>query len=356
MAAYGAVMAIAFAILETRWDSAFEATTRRLELIAEEIGEKFWLSPMLFPILATMRSLPFRFCRFSHYAIDSLLLKRSGPDIEFMHRLLRDYFALRDLQPSLRSNEALHRLQAVRTLGYQGDAAVGALAEFVRDKDVDTRVAAAWAFGRISSPEITQHIEVALTDEAEQVRATAVSSTKGMIETDRFHLLSSIVEDESLLVQRAHIELLLQDRSFYSWAHALDPSDISDSHMAKVMRNVERRDDLRSIVFEFISDGSNYSLGENAILLAVRFKDLRAVPAITEVLQSGKRLRFAAAEALGEIGDPQAMENLKQAADDRNQSVRFAAQLALTKLGIATFENERRGFLSRFFWYVSKVL
>jgi hypothetical protein len=322
-----------------------EGIIEDLERTAEDIGERYCLNPTLFHILAFMRSLPLRFNSFSRYSIDSLLLKRSGSDIEFMHRLLRDYFALRDLQPLFRSGNVPLRLQAVRSLGFQGDAAVGALGEFVRDEDPDTREAAAWALGRIASPETVQHIDAALDDEVERVRATAVSSTRNMIGADCSRLLSSIVDDSSLLVQRALIIRAFQESYFYTLFRIYD----ADSYVEKVMKNVERRDELRNIVFELISAKSDYRITAGAIRAAEKLKDSRAVPAIIEVLRSSASLREDAAEALGNIGDPRATKALKRAIYDRDKTVREAARSALLQLGVTEIEDSRWGFFSRFF-------
>ncbi|MBF0551671.1 MAG: NACHT domain-containing protein [Deltaproteobacteria bacterium] len=69
--------------------------------LTEKFAERYLYSPALVWTLALGRCLPVRFRRFSTYAEQTLLLKRSAHDFEFVHRLLRDYFALRDLQPKL---------------------------------------------------------------------------------------------------------------------------------------------------------------------------------------------------------------------------------------------------------------
>ena len=148
----------------------------------EEIVERYWMSSGVAPVLPVVRALPIRFNRFRHYTTETFLLKEAGTDIEFMHRLLRDYFALRDLQPLLGSPDGEVRLQAVRSLGYQGDAAVDALADIVRNASLEMREAAAFALGRISSPEVEQHIETALADSEPRVRAAAVDGSSGPLQ------------------------------------------------------------------------------------------------------------------------------------------------------------------------------
>lgn len=299
--------------------------------VAEDFAERYWISPTLFPVLATMRSLPVRFEPFANYAIDSLLLKRSGPDIEFMHRMLRDYFALRDLQPFLRSSDLPSRVQAIRSLGYQGDAAIGALAEFVRDSKTHIRDAAVWALGRIASPEIVQHVEAALADKDAKVRATAALSTKDMQDSDRQRLLLLVANDDDLAVQKAMIELFLSGKN---------------PHEDAALRALTSREELREAVWEFIGAGG---FGRwRAIRLAGELRDPKALPALIAVLQRGDYSAATAAVALGEIGDIKAAKALSKAANSNDKSVRDSARAALAALGVSAVDDGRRG-ISRFF-------
>jgi HEAT repeat protein len=315
----------------------------RLVRAAEDFAERYWISPVLVPVLAIMGSFPFRFASFADYTIDSLLLKRSGPDIEFMHRLLRDYFALRDLQPLLGSSDIPVRLQAIRSLGFQGDAAIGALAEFARDSAAEVRGAAVWALGRIASPEIVQHIEARLADDVAEVRAAAVKSTRNMLEEDRNRLIASVVVDESFLVQRALVEWALQDDTLYHWLHVSSSGSVPEP-LRMVMQNVELRTDLQNLLLELISDKhrSHYGIRTKAIRVAARLKGLNAVPILIEVMKErDSMIRHDAANALGQIGDKRALRVLMMAANDRSKSVRVAAQSALLQMGYPAVEGGR---------------
>jgi hypothetical protein len=62
--------------------------------------------------------------------------------------------------------------------------------------------------------------------------------------------------------------------------------------------------------------------------------DPQAVPALIKALGNGDRdVRRAAAEALGKLGDPQAVPALIQALGDRSENVRRASAEALVKIG-----------------------
>ena len=102
-------------------------------------------------MIALTRSLPFRWACFIDYTTKALLLKRSAGDVEFIHRLLREYFALRHLQPRLRDENPDRRLEAIRNLGFQGEAAIDSLAVFARERDPRIREAAVSAFGTMAA-------------------------------------------------------------------------------------------------------------------------------------------------------------------------------------------------------------
>src|SRR5262249_28573232 len=72
---------------------------------------------------------------FITFGIETFLLKRTSKECEFVHRLLRDYFALRVLRPRLSVPDKQRRLDAIRFLGYQGEASLDVLTEFATDED-----------------------------------------------------------------------------------------------------------------------------------------------------------------------------------------------------------------------------
>jgi HEAT repeat protein len=308
---------------------------------AEELTERVMLSSVLFQVLAAINCLPIRFHRFCAYAVDALLLKRSAGDIEFMHRLLRDYFALRDLQPMLGSKESARRLQAIRNLGFQGDAAIAPLAEYVRDLNEETREAAAWAFGRIASPEIVQHLRHALSDRSKVVRAAATLSSRNISQEDRDALLTIVLDDQELVVQRALIQVVLELGAFgwYRLEHSMNErvweemlSD-SDEVTGKVLANIRDRAELQDIVAEFIAGEFDYRCSMAAIALTGAVRNRNGVPVLINVLLGRQsQLRVGAANALGNIGDHRAEKALIRASKARNRALRSAAYRALGRL------------------------
>jgi hypothetical protein len=74
-------------------------------------------------VLVVSGALPWRFRRFLNFSDDALLLKRAGNDYEFVHRLLREHFALRDYLPLMHADDEATRLELVKSLAILGDDA-----------------------------------------------------------------------------------------------------------------------------------------------------------------------------------------------------------------------------------------
>lgn len=297
----------------------------------ERVGDHYLLSPILLRVVAITRCLPLRFNPFSQYAERALLLKRSAGDIEFMHRLLRDYFALRDLQPLLRSTDSNRRLEAIRSLGFQGDAAIDALAEFLRSENPDVREAAAWAFGRIASPEVVPHIEVALQDNDPKVRRTAVFSVKNLLTQEMKRLLYLVMDDEDLSVQRALIEVSF-DNLYPFGLYSL--SVTWDNFARRMLANIGNRGELRQIIYQLVETHPNNRVRKLAIEVIENLEDKQGVPSIiTALLDRGFNSRYEAASALGKLGDPRAVKALIKVLSDRDKKLRGIAAHSLIKIG-----------------------
>ena len=288
----------------------------------DEIADYYLFSPVVRQILAVTRCLPIRSGRFFQYAEQALLLKRSAGDIEFMHRLLRDYFALRDLQPLLVSSEFNRRLQAIRNLGFQGDAAIDALAEFVRNAEPDVREAAAWALGKVVSPSAVPHIETALIDEDPKVRRAAIFSTKNLTLGEQNRLLEIVIDDADLSVQRAVFEVVLA----YSWGRT--------ALHAQLLTNLQKRIELRQIVFDLTGDNkTEQEIRYAAIRILRQLKDPDSVAYLIRALTDRNfRSREFAANVLGEFDDPRAVQELIKARSDRSKELQNAATEALQEI------------------------
>jgi hypothetical protein len=91
------------------------------------LAEGLLFDPVLEVVLTAAGRRPVRWRRFLAYAEDALLLRRASGDHGFVHRLLRDYFALLDLMSDL--SVAERRLATIRKMGFQGESAIDTLAD-----------------------------------------------------------------------------------------------------------------------------------------------------------------------------------------------------------------------------------
>src|SRR5262249_9562614 len=111
---------------------------------------------------------------------------------EFVHRLLRDYFALRVLRPRLSVPDKQRRLDAIRFLGYQGEASLDVLTEFATDEDPEVRAAALTGLSHVSSPIVAQCLAQHLDDPPPVVRKALLPAIFTLSISERDRLLSSL--------------------------------------------------------------------------------------------------------------------------------------------------------------------
>jgi hypothetical protein len=161
------------------------------------------LAPLARVILAATGRLPLRLRSFLRYGGQALVLKPLRRELEFSHRLLRDYFALRELVPRLRVAPPEERLEIIGALGYQGAAAIDTLAELSRHGPLEDRVAAVKALARISAPEVIELIRIAMRDPNREIRAAAVMSAANLPETVQSEIVALAADDADFEVQAA---------------------------------------------------------------------------------------------------------------------------------------------------------
>jgi hypothetical protein len=93
-------------------------------------------------ILAMQGKMPIKFGFFLTYCEDAFLLQHTGSRYAFVHILLRDHFALRELTPRLQDPDPGKRLLTVQRLACLGDTAHDALEMATHDEDDRVRQAA----------------------------------------------------------------------------------------------------------------------------------------------------------------------------------------------------------------------
>jgi HEAT repeat protein len=323
-------------------------------------------------VLAGAGRRPLSWRRFVGYAEEALLLKWVGSDLEFAHRLVRDYFALLDLVPELFDPDPVRRVAAVRKLGYQGESGIDPLGECLGDSDLGVRVAAVESIGRIASPRAMPHLEAATKDPHDAIRRAAVGAFRDRSPADRetlerwlcenpevsilFHWLLVVVgTDQSLLpglaceaaasayhllgqpiyvlVRKFAADSTNQNEYrravwYLAWGRfGVPPHDLDQATIEERRRLI--REELEKALGHLdraIRADAARTLGQ------VEGPNTRAL--LERALAAPESaVRAAAAEGLGNLGSRESRDALERALADREGDVCAAAASALAKLG-----------------------
>ena len=182
----------------------------------------------------------------------------------------------------------------------------------LKDKDINLRKAAAKALGEIKDPRAVEFLISALKDKESYVRYAA-AKVLGEIEDPRaIAPLISALWDEDIEVYEAAVEAL--DKINPKWMETVEAKN-------KVTEFINALKDENSCLRYVAAE----ALGE--------IKDPRAVePLIFALKDEESGVRSAAAKALGKIEDPRAVEPLISALKDKDWDVREAAAEALGEI------------------------
>jgi HEAT repeat protein/MFS family permease len=351
----GVLLLIVFAI--SRWtefhqsiENIYEWFENSIEPAIHGPSERQLLSPVATKAVALTGEIPFGFRTFLDYATDALLLKRSAGKVEFMHRILRDYFAMRELLPGLNSASVGRRLEVTRSLGYQGESALPWLADFLRDPDPLIREAAASAVGSIASSDSPALIEVALSDPVAAVRKAGVLNLLNLRRQDQERLSLLMIEERDPEVLWALLEVIVDSRMH---------GHVNKDLLTKLFTNFPETPELAKKIAESISDLCSYyrdvewlsppwtgrflpdllrdsqSTTRVGALKCTRLIGQRTMaPIVAELLTSDRHyeVRVEAAKTLGSLGGDQAIVSLSRALSDRDDYVRGCAVDALGHL------------------------
>lgn len=302
-------------------------------------------------LLALSRRLPVAFGRFVFSSTDAFLLKRSGQEIEFSHRLIRDYFALRELLPRLDAG-ASNRVQVIRSLGFQGEAALDLLQEEIQSEDGATRAAAVEALSHIASPASVTSLQKAVADVSLEVRLSLLRTL------DRLPLESQVefLKDMLPLSPRDEMEALLLawPRGGPYWRAAPPPLDKHEADpRAEFASNGQRfdQDGRLGIVYAGKMGDAGIAaleaiLGRRSMPTVSKGDDALLVPAMYYIHElagdsaldvfihlashRSATVRSEVADHLRRFSDPRAIQALQMLGRDKNRSVRSNAQKMLT--------------------------
>ncbi|MGK7893214.1 MAG: HEAT repeat domain-containing protein, partial [Xenococcus sp. (in: cyanobacteria)] len=177
--------------------------------------DRFLYNLLIKFVLTFKRSMPANYSQLLNYVISALLLKRVGTEYEFIHRLLRDHFAIRELVPNLSDDtEFKEKIQSIERLSFQGDSAFDTLAELTQDQNPHIRAAAIEGLGRVAIPEVVTVLQGALKDSSIQVIKAVIKNLSKLPKKDSEMLLSKALQISGRKKVSELLQQLLSDRSY----------------------------------------------------------------------------------------------------------------------------------------------
>ena len=282
---------------------------------------------------------------------------------------------------ALKDKDEYVRKAAAYALGKIKDPrAVEPLIAALKDHNSDVREAAAYALGKIKDPRAVEPLIAALKDEDSDVRKAAAEALGEIKDPRAVEPLIAALKDESSSVRRAAAEALgkigdpravepliaaLKDKdSDVRYAAAKALGEIKDPRAVEPLIAVPKDyySGVRYAVTEALvkigapamepliaalkdKDSKDSDVRQAAAEALGEIKDPRAVePLIAALGDESSGVRLAAAKSLGEIKDPRAVEPLSAALKDENKYVRRAAAHALDRLGWKPEQDEIAGW------------
>nr|VFJ70466.1 MAG: HEAT repeat [Candidatus Kentron sp. FW] len=342
--------------------------------------KRFLLDPILHAVLVLFGRLPRQRRRYFEYAEKKALLLKRNPsgDMEFVHRLLRDYFALLENQWPPRSAELEKQLAEIEELDDRGEAAIDPLAEILFDTTSaeDSREAAIAKLGKLPLPRVRPIIEKAITDTDSTIRGAAVAIAVDWPKDDAKWLLRKAMPDpairDKVAVTFSRLPEDLREQLWVEFAQDPDPAvqrgavevvskvytyhnDKTHPLYGKMLAHCPNDHRLLASILGQLIDSHDFSNhlpdwaktalpmlldnpedGTRAETLRCigKLRDGSRLDRIVQILQEDPYYwaRACAAEALGELGATVAVEPLIVALDDESEWVRKKAARALGQL------------------------
>lgn len=231
-------------------------------------------------------------------------------------------------------NERSHgnRLRAIDALAKIGRPAVESLIQSLRDGDRYVREGAAEALGRIKDSRAVIPLLETLNDHG--INHESVRSL-GMIGEPSVKPLLDMTGVKDPQVRMYVIEALGETkdrRALDPLMKALrDPDPRVRANAAKGLGKIMDRQVVQPLI-EILGDRNAYARNCAAEALGM-IKDKRAVKPLMELLDSDPDSRWHAIEALGRLGDKQAVNKICFFLRDKNQQLRLKASEALGEIG-----------------------
>jgi HEAT repeat protein len=304
------------------FDDFFEKVSKGLD--------RLLLEPCLRLVLWTRGNLPLGFQRLLDYAVETMLLKRADVGYEFVHRLLRDHFAIGHLTPQLWDERGNVQLGVLEQLSHQGESSLDALGQLAQHPDCAVRAAAVVGLGQLATPKVVPVLEERFASEGDpEVRAKLIAGLGSLPEVSLRSLLKSAQRDPESGVRAAVMKALLARASgvaqYIDTALADSNQEIVRETLLLINRITSRKRDRYLVTPE----GSALPPGLQSV------PDLPHLCGILTSLlvDSDSTVRAMAARLLSAAGDRNALPHLVQASSDPKPVVRAAALTAVGRLG-----------------------
>lgn|GEM_PF-2630222 len=320
IAALGGLAGFALAIKPL--DGFFKKVSSRLD--------RLLLEPCLRLVLWARGNLPLGFQRLLDYSVETMLLKRSDEGYEFVHRLLRDHFAIGHLTPLLWDERGNVQLSVLEQLSRQGESSLDALGQLAQNPDRAVRAAAVVGLGQLATPKVVPVLEERFGAEGDpEVRAKLVASLEPLPQNLLGHLLKSAQRDPEPGVRAAVMKAL------HGRTSGVTP--YIDAALADPKQEVVREALL--LLNRINSEGRlHYFARPNGSALPPGLKFVSNLPHLCEILtsllnDSNRVARASAAQLLGATGDHGVLPHLIRASSDPEPMVCAAAYAAIGRLG-----------------------
>jgi HEAT repeat protein len=141
-------------------------------------GIHFIGSRILLCRLKVEKKLPWAFRGFLQYCTRTLLLKRSMAEFEFIHRRIRDYFAIRQFLPLLEKAAVADRASAIMQISKLKDASCDVLLEMIDDNDKGIRLECLTGLGEIGTVTAAKSLLEAIKKTSGELNELAIEKLK----------------------------------------------------------------------------------------------------------------------------------------------------------------------------------
>jgi HEAT repeat protein len=282
-------------------------------------------------VLFVTRSAPLRYQCFLDHCADAVLLTKAGnAEYEFVHRMLRDHFAVRALTRALAGAGTDTQVQIVSRLALQGESAFETLRNLSVYPDRAIRRAAVAGLARLGLPACVPLLEAAQRDPDPFVRRVVPGSLARISEDDAYRLLALAACDSNPDVRLATLDGFT-DRRLRSLDHkfrrAGGRAGPGHDRLGAILRVLLERDPEPPLIERIVAH-----CARNPQHLRLLRQDLaKHARSHREMSTSPNRdVRIVAAQLLGHVGDPESEQALLGLLADPSRIVR---EMAITALG-----------------------